>query len=949
MRETVSMIKRFAMMIFVMGSLVSLNAFGQGTLPESKIKTIYITPTSHYDLGFVEPPDEIRNRVARHIDEVIRVAESEPDFKWTIESVWQVEEWLKRQKRAASVLPKDKQKIARLMNLIKSGRIALSTSWGSMHTDFMGSEELNRLCYGYTALNKTFGVESQLALLDDVPGHPTSLPNVLSESGTTYLVVGANLFLNDATTLAPGKVPFYWESPDGNRVLTWISAGERGGYVEGMTDFYLDPYSLDPYTDRTPFDMFNPEVAGKKKDIEVMEIGVKELLDRYNKAGYAYDAVMAMYAHDFVEPTNVLNLLKAIELWNKKHDEVKLRIATPNEFFKYIEGKYSSQIQTYRGEWSGLWSEAKTRSPRISTLARHTQEHTPAAESLWSALAMTRAIPSPAGNFSKLFDLLYGYDEHSGAGNNGWPQLNSVRPLEDQNSQYVRDMKDASDEVDRLFDKGINFIAQPTRFDTPKVPSANVRNVVVYNGLSWTRSDVVRLDPPFGSRIVSVRNSTGDTVVPFDIDGDGAAIFVAADVPAMGYASFDVTTAPGKTASTLLGGSWNAMRNARYSVRLRVDGNIESINDIAANREIVNNRGERPFNDLLRLEGSDASVVTYPASPRISGEKGKILSRIIVRRERSVYPLTTITIYNDIDRVEIHNELDPKYEGFVGGNNNWGDTYYFAFPFNISQGGLQVLRGGQKWFDKLPNDYLPGARRDSVTTRHSIGMTDGRSTAVMAHRQSFHWAFPSYVATKVLPKNAPKEFPAMYMGKFPLPEATIYSRAIRNASEADTHDKGVVYMETVEPGLTGNYMYDFAVSSQGIFDPVAAWRLGANFNLPLIAKYTQVPPAVLKRSFFSIDRPNVQILDIKPISDKVIRGEVSSAPLDPPRNREFIIRLQEFAGRATAVRITMPVAIKGASLVSMTEDKTVGQIKQLAPLMVSMRPFQTATVKIVIE
>src|SRR6476469_2647363 len=78
---------------------------GQAKLPASPIKTIYITPTSHYDFGFVDPPDAIRERAARHIDEVIRVAEENPDFRWTIESVWPVNEWLKRQKKPSSVLP----------------------------------------------------------------------------------------------------------------------------------------------------------------------------------------------------------------------------------------------------------------------------------------------------------------------------------------------------------------------------------------------------------------------------------------------------------------------------------------------------------------------------------------------------------------------------------------------------------------------------------------------------------------------------------------------------------------------------------------------------------------------------------------------------------------------------------------------------------------------------
>ena len=123
--------------------------------------------------------------------------------------------------------------------------------------------------------------------------------------------------------------------------------------------------------------MFNPELAGKKTDIEMMEIGVTELLNDYNKAGYKYDAVMAMYAHDFFEPSNVLNLLRAAKMWNAKHDEVKIKVATSPEFFKYIESKYGSQIPTYRGEWSGLWSEAKTASPRISaTRTLHARSRT---------------------------------------------------------------------------------------------------------------------------------------------------------------------------------------------------------------------------------------------------------------------------------------------------------------------------------------------------------------------------------------------------------------------------------------------------------------------------------------------------------------------------------------------------------------------------------------------
>jgi len=938
--------------LFVLISTCSvLSAFGQTKLPDSPIKTVYIAPSSHYDFGFVEPPNAIRERASRHIDEVIRVAEENPDFRWTIESVWQVNEWLKRQRKPSSVLPNDKERIARLMNLIKSGRVALSTAWGSMHTDFMGEEELNRLNYDYTKLSKTYGVESEVAYMNDVPGHPTSVPSVLAGGGTKYLVTGANTFIGVATSLAPGKVPFYWESPDGSRVLTWISQGNRGAYVEALTQYYLDPYTKDPYTDKRPFEMFNPELAGKKTDLEIMEMGVTDLLNTYNKAGYKYDAVMTMYAHDFLEPSNVTNLLKAVKMWNAAHPEVQLKVATSPEFFKYIQGKYGSEIPTYRGEWSGLWSEAKTASPRISALARYNHDHAPAAETLWSALSMTRGLPFPVGDFAEIYDLMFTYDEHSGAGNTGWPQLNSKEPLEQQNREYVDFTTTAKRETEQLLTRGMSVIAQPSRYDAVQ-PSSNGQTipVVVYNALSWQRSDVVRLKPATeGTRIASIRDVSTNSAVIFDTDENGDAVFIAKDVPSMGYKTYQVTSADGKSASTLTAAKGLTMAGGQLSVEVRPDGTIKSIRDLKANRELVNNTGELPFNDLLRVEGPDASKVVYPVVPQVSLKKGAVMSEITIVRERSLFPVTKITIYNDLDRVELSNELDPAQMPFAGGNKNWHDSYYFAFPFNVSKDGLKVLRGGQKWFDILPDDYLPGARWDSVSTQHLFGFTDGKATALVAHRQSFHWVYPGFVATKVKPKGAAADFPAMYTGKFPLPEATIYSRAVREGSQADTHDLGVINIPTVEPGIKGNMVFEYAFAGDGAFDGVRAWHIGSDFNVPLQARYVTTPPTTATQSFFSVDQPNVEIVDVKTLADQVIHGEVSAAPLDPPTNKIFVMRLQEFAGRGATVKVTLPVRLKSASIVSLTEDKVLAPIGQVAPLTLEIKPYQTLTVRVEIE
>ena len=61
-----------------------------------QIQTIYVMPSSHWDLGFIAPPEEVLPRLKPHIDEVIANAKRDPEFRWTIESVWQIREWLAR-------------------------------------------------------------------------------------------------------------------------------------------------------------------------------------------------------------------------------------------------------------------------------------------------------------------------------------------------------------------------------------------------------------------------------------------------------------------------------------------------------------------------------------------------------------------------------------------------------------------------------------------------------------------------------------------------------------------------------------------------------------------------------------------------------------------------------------------------------------------------------------
>src|SRR5271154_5228517 len=221
--------RRFFALIFA-ALAACLNASAQ---QQTNIKTIYIMPSSHWDLGFLAPPEEILTRLKPHIDEVISNAKADPEFRWTIESAWQLREWLDHTSDPAQI-----QEFAALVN---KGQIQLSASFGSMHTEFMGAEELNRLTYEMTGIEKRLGVHTDFAIMDDVPGFTSRLPQVLSRSGIKYFVNGSNLFLFGGTSLTPAKMPFYWQAPDGSKVLTWQTQSNLGGYTETEADYFLDP------------------------------------------------------------------------------------------------------------------------------------------------------------------------------------------------------------------------------------------------------------------------------------------------------------------------------------------------------------------------------------------------------------------------------------------------------------------------------------------------------------------------------------------------------------------------------------------------------------------------------------------------------------------------------------------------------------------------------------
>ena len=98
---------------------------------------------------------------------------------------------------------------------------------------------------------------------------------------------------------------------------------------------------------------------------------------------------------------------------------------------------------------------------------------------------MDRQIPFPVGDFYTLYQLLFKYDEHSGAGNVGWPGLNDKKMLDQQNREYAGFMRKAANTARSLLDSGIGIAGSKSEDSAPRsADPIKTWPLTVWNSLS---------------------------------------------------------------------------------------------------------------------------------------------------------------------------------------------------------------------------------------------------------------------------------------------------------------------------------------------------------------------------------------------------------------------------------------------------------------------------------
>jgi hypothetical protein len=131
----------------------------------------------------------------------------EARFRWNIEIAWAFENYVKS---------RPENKVRELVELIKAGRVELG-AWYVQLSDAFAHEELIRAAARAKELGRDHGFKVTCAMNNDVTGFSWAVPQILVRAGVPYFATG----INETRAFAPLERPgaFYWESPDGSRVL----------------------------------------------------------------------------------------------------------------------------------------------------------------------------------------------------------------------------------------------------------------------------------------------------------------------------------------------------------------------------------------------------------------------------------------------------------------------------------------------------------------------------------------------------------------------------------------------------------------------------------------------------------------------------------------------------------------------------------------------------------
>ena len=856
-----------------------------------RIKRVYVVFTSHIDTGFDRPMDEMERRCKSIIDDAINKCLTYSDFHWTIENMWQLETWLS--------MTTKQEEVKQLFRLIADGKIEVGAAWDDVYTGFLGYEDINRLFYPAKRIEETYNVSFNTVIMDDLPGYSWALPQALNRSGLKYFLTGINC-LNDywgsGTSIPLKDLPFYWEGPDGSRVLTWISFGS---YTEGL---WLWGLSLS-YT----------EMCHK----------IQRAIQKWEEAKYPFDAILVMHAHDSINCTLAVKALENMRRWNAEGNTPRLIAATPSDFFKYMEEKYGGQFKAYSGDWTSSWDAGKqSLLPRGTAMVRWARDHLTVAEKIWSINSLLYGETYPSDEFNDVYRRMFTWLDHTESAHT--PDWFTREEMERDVRLRHKLANISYTKVKSLLQSGFERLVSSVETIRP--------SILVFNPLSWSRTGLVRirLNETLFYRSFELIDTETNISVPYQkVPETLEIVFIAERVPSIGYKKYEILfTETPPVFHEKVTATGNIVENDFYKVTIDANnGYILSIIDKRTGRELVNQGSKSCFNQLCKLNSSGWTYSTVPTGRvSIKAVSGPVFGKLIVERGGSPFIKSEYILYSKLERIDVVNYFD--YVAFGSAPHYKPVYYYIACPFNLSIHRIEARSERANYFLPCSGEkHLPGAYKRLFYNQHCLDLNEGERYGVTVSTRQ------TYVNT--LNDKMPSRS-SISPRRWAPTEATWLELICSIEDLKKTTDQGVVRFNW-EPSSSPILVSEYSIRSyQGSFNPINASRLGWEFNVPLLASYLEAgqkgPLKSSSLSFFNLDKQNIQIITIK----KAEFGD----------SKGFILRLQEISGNQTTAHLYTSTNVVEAKESSILEEDLDKQPLPVNPIEFTIQPYQTLTIRV---
>ena len=659
---------------------------------------LFVVPHQHLDIGFTDYPPKVAEVQSRAIDEAIDMIREHPDFRYTLDAGWVAEQFMAGRSDAQR---------KEFLRLIREKKIFVPADYSPAFTGFYSTEGHLRAFYPSYKFNRENGGDFDQSILTDLPSHSWSYPSLMASAGLKYLVLPSNQDLGPILLRGNPhlneKTPFWWEGPDGQRILTWYSRH----YHQLQTLFGLPPR------------------------VEAGHDTLPTFLQMYTRPDYKSDGAMIFGSQ--VENTDLYREQAALAgQWNQTYAFPKLKYSGVTEAMSYIAQQLGDSIPVLRGDGGPYWDIFTAGAPMV--MERETEHRMLAAEkfSTISSLVNPRIWPDRRG-LEEAWRGILTFQEHTGGAGGRSGTLRG---------RYGNDVLGTYNArvAEGVLARGMSALA-----DAIPVPT---RTLVVFNPLNWQRSKLVEFNLSRNLEVVdhATKQVVSIEVLPTPPVYFGGANrgptrrvrFMATDIPAVGYKCYTLRPTANE-AQAPAAGAGTTMESVYYRVELDPSsGAVRSIFDKDLNRELVDTSSPYRFDQYVlatgeqdRFSGSGLSTAVVPA-PKLDiqvPKDGRLASvtktpfGMVARLQSSaaITPgiATEIILYDGQKKIEFVNHVRHT----SGPRGVWR---YFAFPFAMNrpefryeiQNGVvnpakDVLPGsGKEWF---PVQHWAAVEQDGIT------------------------------------------------------------------------------------------------------------------------------------------------------------------------------------------------------------------------------------------